>query len=102
MEIVKIKPEHFRNAKGYTYHEQCPFALALNDHFNKTDCGCTLGDARIDGVWYAADDKWCQDNELFDGTIFEGMNTDDAIRFAKENLNTELPTFEVWVDYKNN
>ena len=42
MEFVQIKTNHFINATNYGEAIRCPFALALNDHFDLTNCSCSL------------------------------------------------------------
>lgn len=101
MELIQIKPQHFINATCYTQASCCPFALALNDHFNLTNCDCSIGEAGINGKTYEADINWRLANSpLFDGTIYQGLNVNEAIELAKNAPNPELlPTIEVWVNY---
>ena len=100
MEFVQIKPKHFINATNYGEAIRCPFALALNGHFDLTNCSCSLGIAVINGNGYQANLRWHSKTPLFNGTIYQGLSVNEAIELAKNAPNPELlPTIEVWVNY---
>jgi hypothetical protein len=100
MEYIQIKPKHFINATTYTDNRNCPFALALREHFNITQVSCIIGLASLNHVYYEANRDWRLETPLFDGTIYQGLDVDEAIILAKNAPNPELlPTIEVWVKY---
>lgn len=51
---VELKAKHFLGASDFSYinNQNCPFAQALQDHFQTENCSETIDYCVVDGKWY--------------------------------------------------
>ena len=63
MEIVKIRPKHFKSATEYQDNSNCPLAIALKEHFRTNDVRVYLDFAMINDVAYKFNERWSSMNK---------------------------------------
>ena len=86
---IKITTEHFRKSSGYGSIDECPLALACEDHFSETTRISVGGyTVKINGENYKIDDHWGNPN----GNL-KCDDINEMIQDAQDGI--EIPTVTV-------